>query len=100
MLIFLFFFPECVYLPKTGIVSGLCGASGNLGGILFTIIYRYIDSTSIPTNSDGMGSDGGGSAVVQPDYARIFNALGVFTASVNVLVLAFPPVPKRQIGGR
>ncbi len=60
-----------------GIVSGVTGACGNLGGIIFAIIFRY----------------GGG-------YARSIWIIGVVIIAVNVLTVWIKPLPKGQIGGR
>ena len=57
---------------KKGIVSGLVGASGNLGGIVFTIIFRY----------EGL------------KYERAFWIIGVVTIAVNVLVFRIRPIPR------
>ncbi|KAJ8069843.1 hypothetical protein OCU04_000257 [Sclerotinia nivalis] len=60
-----------------GIISGVVGGCGNLGGIVFAIIFRY----------EGK------------DYARCFWIIGVFTIAVNVAVSWVKPIPKGQIGG-
>lgn len=60
-----------------GIVSGVTGASGNLGGIIFAIIFRY-----------------GGS------YARSIWIIGVVIMAINVCTFWIKPLPKGQIGGR
>ncbi|KAF5878402.1 putative nitrate transporter protein [Botrytis fragariae] len=61
-----------------GIISGVVGACGNLGGIVFAIIFRY----------EGK------------DYAKCFWIIGVFTIAVNVAVSWVKPIPKGQVGGR
>lgn len=61
-----------------GIISGVTGASGNLGGIVFAIIFRY------------MGKD----------YGKAFWIIGVMTIALNLLVCWINPIPKGQIGGR
>ena len=61
-----------------GVVSGMTGATGNFGGIIFSIIFRY------------MGTD----------YAKAFWIIGVITIAMNVAVCWIPPVSKKQVGGR
>ncbi|KAH7138116.1 major facilitator superfamily domain-containing protein [Dendryphion nanum] len=61
-----------------GVVSGFTGAAGNLGGIVFAIIFRY------------MGRD----------YGKVFWIIGVVTIGVNGAVGWIRPVAKGQVGGR
>ncbi len=61
-----------------GIVSGCTGATGNLGGIVFAIIFRYNHK----------------------DYAQVFWIIGVMTIAINLSLCWIRPVPKGQIGGR
>ena len=61
-----------VYPYANGIVSGFTGASGNFGGVIFTIIFRY------------MGTD----------YAKAMWIIGIIVISINVLVSWIRPVPK------
>ncbi|KAI9867401.1 MAG: hypothetical protein M1813_008959 [Trichoglossum hirsutum] len=61
-----------------GIVSGLTGAAGNLGGIIFAIIFRYNGT----------------------HYARVFWISGIIHISMNLCVSWIRPIPKGQIGGR
>jgi NNP family nitrate/nitrite transporter-like MFS transporter len=61
-----------------GVVSGMTGATGNFGGIIFAIIFRYMKT----------------------DYAKSFWIIGVITIGINVAVCWVPPVSKKQIGGR
>ncbi|EKD17660.1 uncharacterized protein L3040_003541 [Drepanopeziza brunnea f. sp. 'multigermtubi'] len=61
-----------------GIVSGLVGAAGNLGGIIFAIVFRYNGK----------------------NYARVIWIIGVVSIGVNVAVAWIRPVPRRQIGGQ
>lgn len=65
-------------LLETGIVSGLVGASGNFGGIIFAIVFRY-----------------NGTA-----YAKSFWIVGAVTVGANLLVGWIRPIPKGQMGGR
>lgn len=58
-----------------GIVSGIVGGFGNLGGIVFAIIFRYNGS----------------------DYARSMWIIGVISLVANMAVSWIHPVPKSQI---
>jgi len=61
-----------------GIISGVTGAFGNLGGIVFAIIFRYLGA----------------------DYGKAFWVIGVITIALNLCVCWIHPVAKEQIGGR
>lgn len=61
-----------------GILSGIIGATGNLGGIIFAIIFRYNGK----------------------NYAKVIWIIGAISIGVNVAVSWIRPVPKRQIGGQ
>ncbi|EXJ72522.1 MFS transporter, NNP family, nitrate/nitrite transporter [Cladophialophora psammophila CBS 110553] len=61
-----------------GVVSGMAGAMGNFGGIIFAIVFRYLKT----------------------DYGKSFWIIGVITIAINVAVCWIPPVSKKQIGGR
>ncbi|CAG8971023.1 hypothetical protein HYALB_00005260 [Hymenoscyphus albidus] len=61
-----------------GILSGIVGASGNLGGIIFAIIFRYNGS----------------------HYGRVIWIIGAISIGVNLSVSWIRPVPKGQIGGK
>ncbi|KAL9638141.1 MAG: hypothetical protein Q9164_001735 [Protoblastenia rupestris] len=67
-----------VHPHANGIVSGCTGAAGNLGGIVFAIIFRY----------NGR------------DYGRVFWIIGVMTIGINLALSWIKPIPKGQIGGR
>lgn len=69
-----------VYPYANGILSGLTGAGGNLGGVVFAIIFRFMD---------------GGS-----NYAKAFWIIGVCHIVLNLAVCWIPPIPKGQVGGR
>ncbi|OQE41229.1 hypothetical protein PENCOP_c005G08584 [Penicillium coprophilum] len=58
-----------------GIVSGIVGGFGNLGGIVFAIIFRYNGSS----------------------YGRSMWIIGVISSSANLAVCWIRPVPKSQI---
>ncbi|KAF4630538.1 hypothetical protein G7Y89_g7602 [Cudoniella acicularis] len=67
-----------VHPYANGIISGVTGACGNLGGIVFAIIFRY----------EGK------------DYGKTLWIIGVMTIGINLLVCWIKPIPKGQIGGR
>lgn len=69
-----------VYPYANGVLSGLTGAGGNLGGVVFAIIFRFMD---------------GGT-----NYAKGFWVIGIIHIVLNVAVCWIPPIPKGQIGGR
>jgi len=60
-----------------GIVSGCTGATGNLGGIIFAIIFRYNGK----------------------NYQKVFWIIGVMTIVINLSLSWIRPIPKGQIGG-
>jgi len=62
-----------------GILSGLTGAGGNLGGVIFAIIFRFMDHGS--------------------NYAKGFWVMGCIQLGVSLAVSWIPPLPKGQIGG-
>ncbi|CAI6337652.1 unnamed protein product [Periconia digitata] len=67
-----------VHPHANGILSGLVGASGNLGGVIFAIIFRYNGT----------------------HYARVFWIIGVIIIALNLIFIWVRPIPKGQIGGR
>ncbi|KAI9748349.1 MAG: hypothetical protein M1835_001815 [Candelina submexicana] len=67
-----------VHPHANGIVSGVTGASGNLGGIIFAIIFRYNKT----------------------NYHRVIWIIGIISIAMNVAVSWIRPIPKKQIGGR
>ncbi|KAG9238828.1 putative nitrate transporter, partial [Amylocarpus encephaloides] len=67
-----------VHPHANGIISGVTGASGNLGGIVFAIIFRY-------------GAK---------DYGKSIWIIGVITIAINLCICWIKPIPKGQIGGR
>jgi NNP family nitrate/nitrite transporter-like MFS transporter len=69
-----------VYPHANGLLSGVTGAGGNLGGVVFAVIFRFM---------------GGGT-----DYAKGFWVIGVIHLVLNLAVCWIPPVPKGQVGGR
>ncbi|EKG16909.1 Major facilitator superfamily [Macrophomina phaseolina MS6] len=66
-----------VHPYANGIVSGVTGAAGNLGGIIFAIIFRYHGT----------------------DYAKCFWIIGIMNIALNLGVSWIKPIPKGQIGG-
>jgi len=71
-----------VHPHANGIVSGVTGAAGNLGGIIFAIIFRF-DVTGKVAH-----------------YGKSMWVIGVITMALNLAVCWIRPVPKGQIGGR
>jgi len=75
-----------VHPYANGVVSGFTGASGNLGGIIFAIIFRF--ETHTVNRVAGVSN-----------YAKSIWIIGVIIMCVNVAVCWIRPVPKNQIGG-
>ncbi|KAJ4302460.1 hypothetical protein N0V88_002604 [Collariella sp. IMI 366227] len=69
-----------VYPYANGVLSGLTGAGGNLGGVAFAIIFRFMDNGT--------------------NYAKAFWVIGVIHIVLNLAVCWIPPIPKNQVGGR
>ncbi|KAK4188557.1 putative nitrate transporter [Podospora australis] len=69
-----------VHPRANGILSGLTGAGGNLGGVIFAVIFRFMDSGT--------------------NYAKGFWVIGVINLAVYLGVSWIQPLPKGQIGGR
>jgi NNP family nitrate/nitrite transporter-like MFS transporter len=67
-----------VHPRANGIISGVTGAAGNLGGIVFAIIFRY----------------------QKTEYGKTLWVIGVMTIGINLLVSWIKPIPTGQIGGR
>ena len=61
-----------------GIVSGCTGGVGNLGGIIFAIIFRYQGT----------------------DYEKTIWIIGLITIAINLSLSWIQPIPKGQVGGR
>lgn len=62
-----------------GILSGVTGAGGNLGGVVFAIIFRFTDAGT--------------------NYAKALWVIGVMHIGMNLAVCWIRPLPKDQIGG-
>lgn len=60
-----------------GIVSGIIGATGNLGGIIFALIFRFNGA----------------------HYDRVIWIIGAISVGINLGVSWIQPVPKGQVGG-
>lgn len=60
----------------------MTGAAGNLGGIVFAIVFRF-DLNGAVAN-----------------YARSLYIIGAMVIAINFAVVWIRPVPKNQIGGR
>ncbi|KAE9975385.1 hypothetical protein BLS_002614 [Venturia inaequalis] len=71
-----------VHPYANGVVSGFTGACGNLGGIIFAIIFRF-------TTVKGGASN----------FPKVFWIIGIITICMNVAVSWIKPIPKGQLGG-
>lgn len=74
-----------VHPYANGIISGFTGAAGNLGGIVFAIIFRF--------TTKGQGK------LQTNNYSKAIWIIGVITICVNVAVMWIRPIPKGQVGG-
>lgn len=74
--------PALCRMPRltmtAGIVSGFTGAAGNLGGIIFAIIFRYHGK----------------------DYGKVFWIIGIMNIAMNVCLSWIRPIPRGQVGGQ
>lgn len=68
-----------VHPHANGIISGLTGGGGNLGGVIFAIIFRFME---------------GGT-----NFAKGYWVIGCIHIGLNLAVSWIPPLPKGQIGG-
>ncbi|KAI1334756.1 nitrate transporter [Xylariaceae sp. FL0016] len=69
-----------VHPHANGVVSGTTGAGGNFGGIIFSIIFRFMDNGT--------------------DYAKGLWVIGILMIGLNLILCWVAPIPKGQIGGR
>ncbi|XWW97176.1 hypothetical protein V2A60_005157 [Cordyceps javanica] len=69
-----------VHPAANGVVSGVTGAGGNLGGVLFAVVFRFVDH--------GRG------------YAKALWIIGVLHIALNLAVCWISPLPRGQVGGR
>ncbi|KZL69603.1 nitrite transporter [Colletotrichum incanum] len=65
-----------VHGHANGIVSGVTGAGGNLGGVIFAIIFRFMDNGN--------------------NYAKGFWVIGCIHIAINLGVSWIHPLPKNQ----
>ncbi|ORY62194.1 nitrate transporter [Pseudomassariella vexata] len=68
-----------VHPHANGIISGCIGAVGNLGGVVFAVIFRFTDAGT--------------------NYAKAFWIIGIIHVAMNLVLSWVPPLPKGQIGG-
>ncbi|PNY25701.1 Nitrate transporter, partial [Tolypocladium capitatum] len=68
-----------VHPSANGILSGLTGGGGNLGGVVFAVIFRFMDH--------GTG------------YDTAFWVIGAIHITMNLAVCWIPPLPRGQVGG-
>lgn len=68
-----------VHPRANGVLSGATGAGGNLGGVIFAVVFRFMDS--------GTG------------YAHAFWIIGVMMLALNLCLCWVSPLPRGQIGG-
>ena len=61
-----------------GLITGVTGAAGDLGGILFLLIARYSGER----------------------YGRVLWITGLICVALNIAVSWIRPLPKGQLGGR
>ncbi|KAI0154814.1 nitrate transporter [Xylariaceae sp. FL1272] len=69
-----------VHPASNGVVSGTTGAAGNLGGVVFSVIFRFMDNGT--------------------NYAKAFWVIGIIHIVLNLALCWVPPIPRGQIGGR
>ncbi|KAF1917512.1 major facilitator superfamily domain-containing protein [Ampelomyces quisqualis] len=67
-----------IHPHANGILSGIVGATGNFGGVIYAIIFRYNHT----------------------DYAKVFWIIGIMMIIMNLMFVWVQPIPKGQIGGR
>ncbi|KAL8961377.1 MAG: hypothetical protein Q9183_005316, partial [Haloplaca sp. 2 TL-2023] len=65
---------------SNGMITGVTGAAGNLGGIVFLLIGRYTENSA--------------------DYPKMCWIIGAICIAGNILVAWIRPIPKNQLGGR
>lgn len=67
-----------VHPSANGIISGIVGAGGNLGGIIFALLFRFNGS----------------------NYGKVIWIFGAVSIGINIIVAIMKTIPKGQIGGR
>lgn len=66
-----------VHPHANGVLSGMVGATGNFGGVIFAIIFRYNGT----------------------NYHTVIWIMGIMYIAINLAVSWIPPLPRGQIGG-
>ena len=61
-----------------GLITGIAGAAGNLGGLVYLLIARYTGT----------------------DYAKIFWIVGIINIAASLLISWIRPIPKGQLEAR
>lgn len=69
-----------VHPQANGVISGITGAGGNLGGVVFSVVFRFMD---------------GG-----VDYAKGFWVMGIIILGLNLSLSWVRPIPRGQVGGK
>lgn len=67
-----------IHPHANGVLSGIVGATGNFGGIVFAIIFRYHKT----------------------NYAQVFWIMGIIVIIMNTAFMWVKPIPSGQVGGR
>ena len=62
-------------IDASGIITGVAGAAGDLGGIVYLLVARYNGH----------------------DYAKVFWTVGVVNIAASLLIAWIRPVPKGQL---
>ena len=61
-----------------GLITGVAGAAGDLGGIVYLLILRYNGK----------------------DYSKVIWIVGVINIALSLSIAWVRPIPKGQLGGR
>jgi NNP family nitrate/nitrite transporter-like MFS transporter len=85
-----------VHPHANGIMSGTVGATGNLGGVIFAILFRYHHADYATSVSVDACLCCGRLLLM----CFQFWIMGVIIMALNLSVCWIPPVPKGQISGR
>lgn len=67
-----------VHPTSNGLITGVTGAAGNLGGIVYLLVARYNGT----------------------NYAKVFWTVGIINICASLLVAWVRPIPKGQVGAR
>ncbi|CAK7265787.1 hypothetical protein SEPCBS119000_001690 [Sporothrix epigloea] len=73
-----------------GLVSGLTAAAGNVGGILFSIVFRLVTTIDVEEPL---------AAPALVDYGKAFWVIGIIHIVVNLAICWIPPTPRNPIRG-